>query len=118
MCSAQQDVEWGLIMLMGGQEKAPCCTSHYHTTSYTLCSARAYSTLGDGYKMPCNDALLAEGFVAEGLHGNRFSFKNADAAAACDVSVLPVSSSPDRSARERRSPQRWARQLQAPWPRE
>jgi hypothetical protein len=72
-------VEWGLFVLMGGQEKAPCYTSHYHYILYAV-RGRAYLTLGDGYKVPCTDALLAEGFVAEVPRGNHFGLKNADAA--------------------------------------
>jgi hypothetical protein len=40
-------VEWGLFVLMGGQEEALCYTSHYHYILNAV-RGRAYLTLGNG----------------------------------------------------------------------
>ncbi len=74
---SMEGVDWGLFKLVGGQEKVPCCTSHYHYILYAV-HGRAYFTLGDGYKAPGNDALPSNGFIAELLRGNHFRLKNAE----------------------------------------
>jgi hypothetical protein len=71
---------WGLSALLGGAKKPRRYTGRCHYIFYVVCG-RTFLTIGDEYKVPYSDTLLAEGFSAEGPRGNYYAVRNADAAA-------------------------------------
>jgi hypothetical protein len=65
-------------MLTGCKEKAPCQTDQNHYIIYDV-RGGTYLTHGDWYEVPCADAPLGEGFVAEVPRANRYWIKDAGA---------------------------------------